>query len=116
MDLSKKLQIPEGASVFLVDKPEELNLDLNLTRANADSPVLVFALDAKALKKNSKKAIEAAKADRLSWIAYPKAGKLGTDLNRDKLNQMMGEHGITGVRMVSIDDVWAAMRFRPGKP
>ncbi len=27
---------------------------------------------------------------RLSWIAYPKAGRLGTDLNRDRLAGLLG--------------------------
>lgn len=43
----------------------------------------------------------------------PKAGKLGTDLNRDKLFKLVEPHGIEGVRLVSIDDTWSAMRFRP---
>lgn len=54
-------------------------------------------------------------ADRLAWIAYPKAGQLGTDLNRDILWQHLLPRGITGVRQISIDDVWSAMRFRPSK-
>jgi len=59
--------------------------------------------------------VEAAKADRLAWIAYPKARQLGTDLNRDILWQHLLKRHIRGVRQVPIDGVWSAMRFRPGK-
>jgi hypothetical protein len=60
--------------------------------------------------------VAAAKADRLAWVAYPKAGKLGTDLNRDILWKHVRQHGIDGVRQVAINEIWSAMRFRPGKP
>jgi len=77
--------------------------------------VLVFAANSEQLMADGKPAIDAAKEDRLSWIAYPKAGQLGTDLNRDKLFQLMKPYGIEGVRLVSIDEVWSAMRFRPSR-
>ena len=59
-------------------------------------------------------AIEAARRDQLVWIAYPKAGKLGTDLNRDILRESLADQGIQPVRQIAIDEVWSALRFRPG--
>jgi hypothetical protein len=58
-------------------------------------------------------AVAAARADRLGWIAYPKAGQLGMDLNRDSLARAVVELGIQPVRQAAIDDVWSALRFRP---
>jgi hypothetical protein len=55
----------------------------------------------------------AALADRVAWVGYPKGGKLGTDLNRDRLAEALAAHGIQPVRQVSIDDTWSALRFRP---
>ena len=49
------------------------------------------------------------------WIAYPKAGKLDTDLNRDVLWKLLDGNGIRPVRQIAIDDTWSAMRFRPGQ-
>jgi hypothetical protein len=46
------------------------------------------------------------------WIAYPKAGKLGTDLSRDILAALTAE-GIQPVRQVTVDETWSALRFRP---
>jgi hypothetical protein len=48
----------------------------------------------------------------LVWVAYPKAGKLGTDLNRDRLWQLVQDEGIRPVRQIAIDEVWSALRFR----
>ena len=113
MDLSKKLQIPEGTSVRLVNSPPGFNLGTQIPKKEAGEAVLAFATNTKEIIAYCKPAIDAAKENRLSWIAYPKAGQLGTDLNRDKLFQLVKPYGIEGVRLVSIDDVWSAMRFRP---
>ncbi len=55
----------------------------------------------------------AARSDRLAWIGYPKGGKLGTDLNRDRLVAALATHGVQPVRQLSIDPVWTALRIRP---
>jgi len=115
MDLSKKLQIPAGTPVYLVNSPPGFDFGVQMSKKDASAAVLVFAANSKQLMADGKPAIDAAKEDRLSWIAYPKAGQLGTDLNRDKLFQLMKPNGIEGVRLVSIDGVWSAMRFRPSR-
>jgi hypothetical protein len=58
-------------------------------------------------------ALEAARADRLAWVAYPKGGQLDTDLNRDTLAATLTERGVRPVRQVALDGVWSALRFRP---
>jgi hypothetical protein len=116
MELSKKLQLPPDTPVLLIHAPKDL--DVKVAKKFAPGvAVLVFARDSNTLATNDvKPAIDAAKVDQLSWIAYPKSGQLGTDLNRDKLVELMRPYGIEGVRLVSVDDVWSAMRFRPKKP
>jgi hypothetical protein len=47
-------------------------------------------------------------------VCYPKSGQLGTDLNRDSLAALLRTSGIQPVRQVAIDEVWSALRFRPG--
>jgi phage-related baseplate assembly protein len=58
-------------------------------------------------------AVEAARQDKLAWIAHPKARQLGTDLNRDLLAAALEDQGVQPVRQVSIDGTWSALRFRP---
>ncbi len=113
VELSKKLQLPKGATIFLKNAPRGLVLELPVSRDDSAAAVLVFATDSGSLKANASPAVEAAKEDRLSWIAYPKGGQLRTDLTRDRLQGLLLPLGIEGVRLISIDDVWSAMRFRP---
>ena len=52
--------------------------------------------------------------ETLFWIAYRKGGaKVGTDLNRDRLVELLHPWGWTSVTLIALDEVWSAMRFRP---
>lgn len=116
MSLAKKLNLKEGMKVRVVGKPSGVDLDdvTTTTSAKAEA-VLVFVKTLDEVDAKCAPFIEAAKEDRLAWVAYPKAGQLDTDLNRDVLWQHLLRHGIQGVRQVALDAVWSAMRFRPEK-
>ena len=118
MDVAGKLQIKPGASVMVGNAPEGFALDLAESVRRADpgeqpDVVLVFVRDSSEVEAHSAPFVDAARRDAIAYIAYPKAGKLGTDLNRDVLWGMVRHEGLRGVRQVSLDDVWSAMRFRP---
>jgi hypothetical protein len=118
MDAGAKLQIKPGHSVALLHVPPTVSLDLpqgsamTADAADADA-VVVFAEDRVRLEERAGPFVEAARRDALAWVAYPKAGQLGTDLNRDSLWRLLAGEGIRPVRQVAIDDVWSALRFRP---
>jgi hypothetical protein len=118
MTVAAKLQLKPGSSVAVLGIPESVDLqlpeDVDSTAApgGADA-VIAFAIDGAALKAVAAPAITAAREDRLAWIAYPKAGKLSTDLNRDILAGLAEQLGAQPVRQVAIDETWSAMRFRP---
>lgn len=120
MDIAAKLQIKPGASVLVSNAPEGFALDLPESARRDDDceepdVALVFVRDSSEVAPHSAPFVEAARRDAIAYIAYPKAGQLGTDLNRDVLWDMLRREGLRGVRQVSLDDVWSAMRFRPGK-
>jgi hypothetical protein len=118
VEIARKLQLRSGTRLAVVGVPEDVELALpdDVTRtaeaADADA-VLAFVRTAGELDGTAAAALDAARADRLAWIAYPKAGQLGTELNRDRLAAAAKERGAQPVRQVSIDDVWSALRFRP---
>ena len=116
MDIAAKLQIKPGTVVCAVAVPDD-GPDLS-GAGPAGAPaeagaVIAFALRSADLTGPAEIAVEAARQDKLAWIAYPKAGQLGTDLNRDKLAAALADRGVRPVRQVSLDDVWSALRFRP---
>ncbi|MEU1199847.1 hypothetical protein ABZ446_26980 [Streptomyces sp. NPDC005813] len=112
-----KLQIKPGQSVVVLGKPGDVQLDVEGEGAqvavSADA-VLAFVTMAGDLDgADAGAALAAARRDALAWVAYPKGGRLGTDLNRDSLAALLAERGVRPVRQVSIDDTWSALRFRP---
>ena len=132
MTLAKKLQLKTGQSAYVGNAPERFVLDLPEGYRQTDCAdeadlVLVFVKNSSEIPDHGRPFIEAAQRDAIAYIAYPKAGQrdaiayiaypkagqLGTDLNRDILWGQVAKESIRGVRQVSIDEVWSAMRFRP---
>jgi hypothetical protein len=114
VDLASKLQIKPGVTVTVLSAPEGVALPTfpSLARAADAEAWLGFVVLARDLSRIAG-VLRAAQQDRLAWVAYPKAGKLGTDLNRDSLSALLTARGLTPVRQIAIDDTWSALRFRP---
>jgi hypothetical protein len=118
MDVTAKLQIKPGQRIATLagtgDVPSVAGEDANPSAApdSADA-VVAFVRSRTELAAVAGPAIEAARRGKLAWIAYPKAGKLGTDLNRDTLAAALAVEGVQPVRQVAIDETWSALRFRP---
>jgi hypothetical protein len=117
VELAAKLQIKPGIQVAVVaapaDGPDLADLGQRAADPAEADAVIAFARQRADLTGAAGPAIEAARQDRLAWIAYPKAGQLGTDINRDSLATAGAELGVRPVRQVALDDVWSALRFRP---
>lgn len=117
--VAQKLLIKPGATVWsshsdrlrLIEPlPEGVRTVGGLDEATT---ALIFADD-----EASVRAILAAHQDHLAspahlWVAYPKANR--TDINRDTLWPILAENGLRPITQVAVDDVWSALRFRPGK-
>src|SRR5215469_10133931 len=119
--LARKLLIKPGSRVALIDPPAgyaerlcPLPDGAELVEVGPGLDVLqVFVQDCAALDRAAP-ALGSVRAGGLLWVCYPKGGrKAGTDLNRDLLWEAMAQHGLAGVTLVSVDDTWSAMRFRP---
>jgi hypothetical protein len=114
MSLAKKLNLKAGTKLRVMGKPKEVDLgDVEVTSLANVRDVLVFVTRITDLDRVAGPMLEAARADRIAWAAYPKAGQLGTDLNRDILAKELQKRGAQPVRQVAIDEVWSALRFRP---
>ncbi len=95
------------------DGPDLSGLGPAAASPDEAAAVLAFAVMVADIAATAGPAIAAARDGRLAWIAYPKGGQLGTDLNRDSLARMVEELGVRPVRQVALDDTWSALRFRP---
>ena len=121
MSTASKLQIKEHHRVVVLDKPDDVELDLapassagSVAEVAAANAVIVFVTtEADLGTPHVESVVSAGQRDALAWVAYPKGGRRGTDLNRDTLAAQFTARGVRPVRQISIDDTWSALRFRP---
>ena len=113
MSLGGKLALKDRP-IQVVDPPAGFDLATGPPRPGEEA-LLVFVKDRAALRKQMAQIVRSAVADRLTWVAYPKGGQLGTDLNRDSLAELLRQEGAQPVTQISIDATWSALRFRPAR-
>jgi predicted CopG family antitoxin len=74
---------------------------------------LIFAFSQKQLKDILKEVMPALHPEAKFWIAYPKASsKIASDLSRDTSWDFIGDHGYETVRLIAVDTLWSAARFK----
>ncbi len=118
VSVASKLQIKPGQAVCVIGRPLDATLDLGQELELVQDPtksdaVIVYCTSRADLEQLSAPLLAAARRDALTWVAYPKAGQLGTDLNRDTLAALIQAEGVRPVRQIAIDDLWSALRLRP---
>ena len=121
--LPKKLQMKAGQRAILINAPADYleklgslpeGVELVTEPEGRFDFVQVFVKNLADVQKFVPEAAKLVKHDALLWIAYPKGGtKAGTDVNRDILWNAIAQYDLTGVTLISLDEVWSAMRFRP---
>jgi hypothetical protein len=112
--LAKKLRLAPDARAGLIDAPpgfaERLGPPPEAGDGEADF-VLLFVEDRARLDARLPAATGALRDGGVFWIAYRKGG--AGDLNRDRLREAAAERGWDSIGLVSLDDAWSAMRFKP---
>ena len=76
--------------------------------------MIIFARTVKEAKHIAQLALHNLTADGILWLCYPKkkSGLHSSELERDKGWNCLNKFGFYGVRMVSVDENWSALRFR----
>lgn len=89
--------------------------------ASADAAACALLLfvnnmaEAKTLIPGAVASLASVEPEGILWVAYPKgSGKRKFDVNRDTLWPVVQAQGWRPVRQVAIDELWSALRFRPG--
>ena len=113
--IAQKLQIKPGQALAVLGRPAQVELDVEAGAdpGAADAVIAFVTMAAELHHAPAQAAIAAGRRDALAWVAYPKAGQLGTDLNRDALVAQVAAFDVQPVRQVAIDATWSALRLRP---
>lgn len=119
-EMLRKLRHKEGLESVVLNAPEVIEKELKMagfsTEIGPRKPqfTLLFVKDRAEVEELFEPTAKAVEYDSLLWLAYPKGGSsIKTDVNRDKLWEMLKPTGYRPVAQVSIDRDWSAIRFRP---
>ena len=121
--LLEKLQLQNEKNLLIQGLPSSIEKQfVKLTFSKNVTPLLksrkidfalVFAVSQRQLVNILKEVIPALQEDAKFWIAYPKlTSKIASDLSRDKNWDFVSDHGFEAVRMIALDNVWSAGRFK----
>ncbi|WP_100629785.1 hypothetical protein [Algoriphagus formosus] len=120
--LLKKLNFKEGMKIQIWNCPEELKAlekewkSMGLLAKDSDHPdfLLGFALSEEEIRVLFDQMKPQLREDEIFWIAYPKKSskRYQVSINRDKGWKALGDQGYEGVRQVSINEDWSALRWR----
>lgn len=121
--LLEKLQLNEEKNLLIQGLPSsiekqfiKLSFSKNLTPLLKKRKIdfaLVFAVSQRQLIGILKDIVPVLQEDAKLWIAYPKlTSKIASDLSRDKSWDFVSDHGFEAVRLIALDNVWTAARFK----
>ncbi len=96
------------------DELRDVIIDTEIDQRCPYNFMVIYVKRVREVNDISPMAIHNLTADGVLWFCYPKktSKKLSSDLERDKGWKSLNDMGFYGIRMVSVDDDWSAMRFR----
>jgi hypothetical protein len=111
--------IGAGIHVLLIDAPLEAVDAIHLppvTIATAPSDqrfdhILFFVRTQAAMDRRFPHLMQSLSADGKLWVAWPKGGRLGTDLTIREVIRIGYGHGLVESTNLRIDDTWTALKF-----
>lgn len=119
--LIKKLLIKPGYRCIVLNPPEGYlprlgSLPLEDELEGKFDFIHCFAKNKDEVDQIGPKVVDSVKPEGVLWISYPKGtSKIKTDVSRDKGWDSINAMGFVGVSLISINDTWSAMRFRPSE-
>ena len=120
----KKLNLKDEKRIAVINAPKSFKSEVDslsgvrivrdLEKLNELTFLIAFLTQRKEVKEISDSLANLAEGDVFVWICYPKGSskRYKCDFNRDTGWEPMGAAGFEGVRQVSIDVDWSAIRFR----
>jgi hypothetical protein len=115
--LADRLQL-KGATLLTLGVPATVAPHLTSVKQSAKVPkqvtaVMLFARDAAELDAVMTRLEGKWSEDPLIWVCYPKGTSgVTTDLNRDRLWELLAPRALRPVAQIAVDEVWSALRFR----
>ncbi len=109
-----------GEHGVIINAPEDIESEfleigyLNHFGDQKSKSTLVFLENSSQFNQLAGNTVANIEDDSPFWVFYPKgSSKVKTDINRDILWKLFEAFNLRPVTLVSFDDTWSAMRFKP---
>ena len=107
------LNAPDGYMELLGEPPEGTQF-LDAADGSVCDVVQAFVGRRADVATFAPQALAALKPKGYLWLTYPKkTSKIKTDISRDEGWDVLHGAGFEGIAIISVDDTWSALRFRP---
>ncbi|MEJ7586502.1 MAG: YdeI/OmpD-associated family protein [Ferruginibacter sp.] len=121
--LLEKLQLKDEKNLLIQGLPSTVEKQfVKISFAKNVTPLLksrkidfalIFAISHKQLQDILRDVVPALHEDAKLWIAYPKvSSKIVSDLSRDCNWGCISHFGFEEVRLIAVDNIWSAVRFK----
>jgi hypothetical protein len=124
-DLLKKLNFKEHKKVLILNAPKSFWQVIEKIKGSAEvfqdiddsirfDFIIAFFFQRQQIDYLAPRIMDVLQNDEILWFSYPKksAKNYVVDFNRDIGWEIMEKNGFAGVRQISIDEDWSAIRFR----
>lgn len=116
--LFKKMGIKEGMRGIFVHVPEKVQKLFKhvpgsfAKKLSGDFDYIhLFATDSDNLRADFMRTKKFLKINGVFWVSWPKSGKLGTNLNENKVREIGLANGLVDIKVAAIDDTWSGLKF-----
>ena len=104
----------ENFTVSLSKELINISIDKEIDPRYPYSFIIIFVRNISEIESLSPLALHNLMADGVLWFCYPKktSKNFKSDITRDHGWKSLNDSGLNGIRMVTVDDDWSALRFR----
>ncbi len=108
------VNVEESFKTTLSSELKEVRIDSEIDPRFPYEFIVLFVRNSEEVEYYSPVVIHNLIADGILWISYPKKSSKNfkSDIDRDHGWKTLNNSGLHGVRLISIDDDWSALRFR----
>jgi hypothetical protein len=107
----------ENFELSLTNELKDVMIDKEIDPRYPYSFIMLFVKNVAEVDHFTPKVLHNLLADGILWFCYPKkrSKRYSSDIDRDHGWKVLNDSGLHGIRIVSIDADWSAMRFRNAK-
>ncbi len=104
----------EGFDLALSPELKDVRIDTEIDQRYPYTFMIIFVKKVAEVRQITPVVLHNLALDGILWFCYPKKSskRISSDLNRDNGWKPLNDSGFFGVRMVSVDENWSALRFR----